>query len=72
MATYGHEHTVRTTAGPAAIYALWADTPNWPAWDTHFVPELGPAGTSDVPEAMAGLVALAERVRDADTASSTA
>jgi hypothetical protein len=145
MATYEYEHSVHTTATPAAIYALWADTPNWPAWDTSvtavdldgpfvegatgtmhladqppvsfrltavaagigfvdeteipgavlrfhhrvealpgggavvthrvqiegdagFVSELGPAVTSDVPEAMAGLIALAERV---DAASST-
>jgi hypothetical protein len=146
MTTYEYEHSVRTTATPAAIYALWADVPNWPAWDTSvtavdidgpfvegatgtmhlaggppvsfrltavaprvgfvdeteipgavlrfhhrvaalpgggavvthqvridgdadFVSELGPAVTADVPEAMAGLVALAERV---DAASSTA
>jgi hypothetical protein len=149
MSTYEYEHTLRTTAGPAAVYDLWADTTNWPAWDTSvtavdldgpfaegatgtmhladqppvsfrltavepgvgfvdetaipgavlrfdhrvvavpgggavvthrveiegdadFVSALGPAVTSDVPEAMAGLVALAERVPDLDAASSTA
>jgi Polyketide cyclase / dehydrase and lipid transport len=148
MTKYVYEHTVRTTARPDAVWRLWADAPNWPAWDTsvtsveltglfaegttgtmhladqppvgirlvevtpgvgfvdeteipgallrfdhrvtatadgsrvthrveieggaEFVGRLGPAVTADVPAAMAGLVALAEREVAADRASSTA
>ncbi|WP_018684968.1 SRPBCC family protein [Actinokineospora enzanensis] len=28
-----HEHSVDTTATPAAVFALWADVPGWRAWN---------------------------------------
>ena len=151
MLNYEYEHSVVTSASPAAILALWHDPASWPSWDTsvtkveldgpfavgnggtmhlagqdpvaflvteidesgftdetpipggllrfihvvaphadgalvthrvqiedaaEFAAQLGPAVTEDVPEAMAGLVALAEARRvpghDADAASSIA
>lgn len=33
MATYEFEHTVTTTATPAAVWARWSDPTDWPSWD---------------------------------------
>ncbi|GAA3432192.1 SRPBCC family protein [Kutzneria kofuensis] len=33
MTTYGFEHTVTTTATPAAVWARWSDPADWPSWD---------------------------------------
>lgn len=34
MTTYEFNHTAQTTASPAAVFALWADVPGWPSWDS--------------------------------------
>jgi len=33
MTTYEFEHTVTTTASPAAVWAKWSDPVDWPSWD---------------------------------------
>ncbi|MFC0433668.1 SRPBCC family protein [Kutzneria buriramensis] len=33
MTTYEFEHTLTTTATPAAIWAKWSDPADWPSWD---------------------------------------
>jgi uncharacterized protein YndB with AHSA1/START domain len=33
MTTYEFEHTVTTTATPAAVWARWSDPADWPSWD---------------------------------------
>ena len=33
MTTYEFEHTVTTTATPAAVWAKWGDPVDWPSWD---------------------------------------
>jgi hypothetical protein len=30
---WANEHSVETSAGPEAIWRLWADVPGWPAWN---------------------------------------
>ena len=31
--TFAYSRTVTTTAGPAAVWALWSDSTTWPDWD---------------------------------------
>jgi len=31
--TFEYEHTVRTTASPAEVWALWSDVGSWHHWD---------------------------------------
>ena len=33
MTTFEFEHTVTTTATPAAVWAKWSDPLDWPSWD---------------------------------------
>lgn len=38
------EHTVRTSASPQRIWAIWTDVPRWPGWDTELVSASIPDG----------------------------
>ncbi|MBX2799679.1 MAG: SRPBCC family protein [Myxococcales bacterium] len=40
-------HTVRTSAPPQRVWALWMDVPGWPAWDTELS-----AASQDAPLAL--------------------
>ena len=32
--TYDYEHSIETSASPAAVWALWSDVGRWVEWDT--------------------------------------
>ena len=59
------ERSIEATGSPGAIWRVWADVASWmemsgPAADT-VGPELGPAISADLPEALTALGARARR-----------
>src|SRR5438128_2250149 len=55
MSDYDYEHTVETSAGPEAVWALWADVASWSSWDASVISsgldgpfEVGGTGTMEI------------------------
>ncbi|MFN8108614.1 MAG: SRPBCC family protein [Thermoleophilia bacterium] len=37
MSIWTTEHTITTPATPERVFAVWADVPAWPTWDTGLI-----------------------------------